>query len=302
MQAMKARIFNIERFALHDGPGIRTTVFFKGCPLRCPWCANPESQQWARQLMYQQSRCTFCLGCVENCPNAAVFFEGKGIVIDRDKCQVCGVCVGQCPNNALSLTGREKSIDEIYAEVIKDKDYYIASSGGMTLSGGEVMLQWEAAKGLIRKARADGIHTAIETCGDVPIKAFEELAEDTDLFLYDIKHMDKERIRSVTGGNLDRILQNLSWLAQQKANGVIIRMPVIPQFNDSHKVITQVFGLAKKLGIREVHLLPYHTLGIHKYGQLGMAYQMPEKGIVKEELLPYVRIGGQMGLMVCIGG
>lgn len=256
---MKAAIFNIERFAIHDGSGIRTTVFFKGCPLRCPWCANPESQQQVSKLDHW-------------------------------------------PDNALSLAGEKKSIDQIYAEVIKDKDYYIASNGGMTLSGGEVMLQWGAAKELLRKAKADGIHTAIETCGDVPTKAFEELSEYTDLFLYDVKHMDEERIRSVIGGNLKRILQNLTWLVRQKANEIIIRVPVIPEFNHDTVTITQILELAKRLGIREVHLLPYHALGIHKYERLGMRYQMPEQGIAKEELLPYVSIGEQMGLTMCIGG
>lgn len=299
---MKATIFNIERFAIHDGPGIRTTVFFKGCPLRCPWCANPESQKQIRQLQYQKNKCVTCLNCVKHCFSGAITFEDGRIVIDRDKCKSCGACVSNCPNSALTWIGEEKSVDEIYAEIIKDKDYYDASGGGVTLSGGEVMVQWKAAKELLQLAKAAGIHTAVETCGDVSAEAFEELAEYVDLFLYDVKHMDAEKLRLVTGGNLERILENLSYLAERRTSEVIIRMPVIPGFNDEKRVIMQIFEQAQMLGIHEVHLLPYHTLGIHKYEQLGTAYQMPDQGIPKEELEPYVNLGEQMGLKVCIGG
>lgn len=253
MQAMKATIFQIERFALHDGPGIRTTVFFQGCPLRCPWCANPESRQQIRQ---------------------------------RDSV----------------LAAEEKDTREIYAEVVRDKDYYAASNGGMTLSGGEATLQWKAAKELLGRAKADGIHTAIETCGDVPMNALKELSGDTDLFLYDMKHIDADKIRSVVGGDLERILQNLAWLAGQGANEIVIRVPVIPEFNHDPGVIRGIFKLADSLGIREVHLLPYHTLGLHKYERLGIPYQMPRQGILKEELLPYAGMGEQMGLTIGIGG
>lgn len=299
---MNATIFNIERFAIHDGPGIRTTVFFKGCPLRCPWCANPESQKQTRQLKYQQSRCTACLNCVKNCPVGAVTYENDRIVIAREKCKKCGTCVGNCLSSALSFIGEEKSVDEIFNEIMKDKDYYDASGGGVTLSGGEVMLQGKAAKELLKKLKEDGIHTAIETCGDVPVEAFEELEKYVDLFLYDIKHVDAEKVRLVTGGNQERIFQNLSYLAERKRSEVIIRVPVIPQFNYESEVITKIFKLAQKLGIRQVHLLPYHTLGIHKYEQIGAVYQMPVQGIDKKELQPYVSIGEQMGLSICIGG
>lgn len=299
---MKASIFNIERFAIHDGPGIRTTVFFKGCPLRCPWCANPESQKMTKQLKYQHSKCTTCLTCVKGCPNNAISFEDGEIIIARDKCRQCGICVSNCLSSALSFVGEEKNIDEIYAEIMKDKDYYDASGGGVTLSGGEVMLQMKSAKELLKKLKASGIHTAIETCGDISTVAFKELAEYVDLFLFDIKHVDSEKVKDVTGGNLERLLHNLSYLAERKISEVIIRVPVIPQFNYEEEVITQIFRLAQTLGICEVHLLPYHTLGIHKYDQLGMSYQMQGKGIKKEELLPYVNIGKQMGLKVCIGG
>ena len=299
---MKATIFNIERFAIHDGPGIRTTVFFKGCPLRCPWCANPESQKKITQIKYQLNKCTACLRCVNSCSNGAIAFEGERIVISGEKCKRCGNCVSNCLNNALSLVGEEVDTDEIYAEILKDKDYYEASGGGVTLSGGEVMLQWKAAGELLKKIKAAGIHTAIETCGDVPIEAFQELEEYVDLFLFDIKHIDPEKVKNVTGGDLERILQNLSYLAKRKVSEVIIRVPVIPEFNYDAAIITQIFKSAQKLKIREVHLLPYHTLGIHKYGQLGMTYQMQEQGIPKEELQPYVSMGERMGFNVCIGG
>lgn len=299
---MNAAIFNIERFAIHDGPGIRTTVFFKGCPLRCPWCANPESQKQIKQLKYQKSKCTACLSCVKSCPAGAISFENNRIVIARDKCRKCGVCVSKCPGSALSFIGEERSVDEIFTEIMKDKDYYDASGGGVTLSGGEVMLQWKAAKELLKMVKDAGIHTAIETCGDVPGEYFEELAEYVDLFLYDIKHIVPEKVRNVTGGDLDRILKNLSYLAERKKNEVIIRVPVIPQFNYEPEVIMQIFEMAKEFKIQKVHLLPYHTLGMHKYEELGTTYQMPAQGITKEELQPYVSKGEQMGLSVCIGG
>lgn len=299
---MNATIFNIERFAIHDGPGIRTTVFFKGCPLRCPWCANPESQKAARQLQHQSNKCSTCQSCVRNCPNGAILCKEGRIVINREACKKCKVCVEVCPNGALSIVGQEQSIEKIYEVLIRDKDYYEASGGGITLSGGEVMLQWKVAKELLRKAKAEGIHTAVETCGDVPIEAFEELTGYVDLFLFDIKHMDAEKLRNVTGGSLERILQNVSYLAKQKEHQMIIRVPVIPEFNDNAAVMTQIFELAQRFGIPEVHLLPYHTLGIHKYEQLGMTYQMKEQGMTKEELQSFVRMGEQMGLSVGIGG
>ena len=299
---MKATIFNIERFAIHDGPGIRTTVFFKGCPLKCPWCANPESQKQIKQLQYNQKKCVTCGYCVKNCPNGAIAFQEEKIVLLREKCQKCGRCVENCPNTALSFIGEEREIDEIYAEVIKDKDYYVASGGGVTLSGGEVMLQPKAAKELLKRLKADGIHTAVETCGDVQAEAFRKLVEYVDLFLFDVKHVDREKVKNVTGGNLERILQNLSYLATCKISEIVIRVPIIPHFNYEAEVITKIFELAQRCEIREVHLLPYHTLGIHKYEQLGMNYQMPEQRILKEELLSYASMGEQMGLKVGIGG
>lgn len=299
---MKATIFNIERFAIHDGPGIRTTIFFKGCPLRCPWCANPESQKKIKQLQYNQKKCVACGYCVRNCPNGAISLNEERVVFSREVCQKCGACVKSCPSSALSFIGVNKEIDEIYAEVIKDKDYYMASGGGVTLSGGEAMFQPKAAKELLKRLKADGIHTAIETCGDVPTESFRELIEYVDLFLFDVKHINPEKVKNVTGGNLERILQNLSYIANHKASEIVIRVPVIPQFNNEPEIITQIFELAQKNRIREVHLLPYHTLGIHKYGQLGMTYQMPEQGILKEELKPYANLGEQMGLKICIGG
>jgi pyruvate formate lyase activating enzyme len=264
-------IFDIKKFAVHDGPGIRTTVFLKGCPLRCKWCHNPESQAFGPQLAQFPRNCIGCGKCLEVCPQQGITPTTEGNVIDRLLCRNCGTCAKTCYAEALVLHGREATVAEVLAEVEKDRLFYENSGGGMTLSGGEPLAQPQFAIALLREAQARGLHTALDTSGDVPWAILEEAVRYADLVLYDVKCVDPELHLGGVGRPNDRIIGNLRQLGQGDTP-VYLRVPVVPGFNDSAEELAAIGRLAEELpAVREVELLRYHGLGEGKYASLGLA-------------------------------
>ena len=285
-----ARIMEIERFAIHDGPGLRTTIFLQGCPLRCPWCANPESQTISDKLLYNTTKCVLCGTCIKNCPTQSIkLIDGK-IVINRDTCIKCRLCADNCLAEAIYFIGQTKTISEIMKIILKDKEYYEVSNGGVTISGGEPFVQYDVLCALLSECKNNGIHTAIETTGDTDWEKIEKVQDKIDLFLYDMKHIDPEKLKEVPKGNGNRILSNLKKLASLCPEKIIIRVPVIPSFNYDEDTINGIINFAIDNKIKEVNLLPYHNLGKSKYEHLGLTYPMGDIPMLKkEELLKYAR-------------
>lgn len=292
----KGITFNIQKFSIHDGPGIRTTVFFKGCPLRCEWCSNPESQIKNVQILHDQSKCSYCLSCVAACPNGAITHEDNKIIINEDKCVGCLTCVNSCPNRALSYEGDYQTIEEIVDICMQDIDFYEESGGGVTISGGEGMSQPEFLKKLIAELKKNSVHVTIETTGYVKKETFEELARELDLLLFDVKHYDREKHYNGTKVYNDLIVENLKW-AIDNGIEVLPRIPVIPDFNDS---LEDAEGLAKLLvevGAKKVQLLPFHQFGEKKYELLNRNYKYKnKKALYPEDLEEYQKIFEDKGL------
>ena len=251
------RIFDIQRTSLVDGPGVRTTVFFKGCNLRCRWCHNPESQRFEPELLLHKNKCTGCGICRAVCPNGLTH------------CTACGKCADTCAAGARELAGRDADVEEVFAEVCKDARYYERSGGGVTCSGGECMLQTGALTELLRLCREAGIHTAVDTAGCVPWESFEAVSPYTDLFLYDVKGMDEEAHIRNTGKSNRLILENLSRLAELAPEKILVRIPVIPGVNDTDDEMEAMAAFLRERELRAVELLPYHRMGEHKYADLG---------------------------------
>ena len=270
--AVTGTVFNIQRYSLHDGPGIRTTVFLSGCPMSCNWCSNPESQSAAGALMHNDKKCLRCGRCAEVCPEAAIRMTADGPAIDRALCTLCGVCVDNCVPHALRMSARSMSVQEVVQIVERDLAFYRRSGGGMTLSGGEPLLQPGFAREVLRAGRDIGIDTALETAGCVPWAALEAAVPWVDHLLYDVKHLDSETHRRHTGLPNALILENLRRVAPL-AKELIVRIPVIPGFNATDEAIRQIAEFALGLGAKELHILPYHRLGQAKYAQLGLDYE-----------------------------
>ncbi|MDH4267107.1 MAG: glycyl-radical enzyme activating protein [Deltaproteobacteria bacterium] len=260
-------VFDIQRYSIHDGPGIRTTVFFKGCPLRCDWCQNPESQSAKPEIFFDRSRCSRCGECVAICPEKASSLSGESLRLDRRICRGCGKCADLCPHEARKLVGRYMTVDEVMHPILKDIKFYENSGGGVTLSGGEPTAQIHFALALLRRCQELGLHTALETCGYASWTQLEKLLAYTDLFLYDIKHLQEAKHLEGTGKNNFRIIDNAIRIA--KVRPMIVRVPLIPHFNDSPEEIRAIarFG-HKELGSIGVDLLPYNRLGEGKYERL----------------------------------
>ncbi len=265
---MKGRLLDLKRMCVHDGPGIRTTVFLKGCPLRCGWCHNPEGLRVEPEIGYFQAKCRLCGRCAQVCPHGAqVVFAGRH-EFEREKCRGCGRCVTVCPVEALELYGREATAESVVASVLEDRTFYAQSGGGVTLSGGEPLMQAEFCAEVFRRLRAEGVHCALETSGAVDWERFALVRPQTDLFLFDVKHVDGARHRAGTGGASARILANLSRLAETGAQ-IEVRVPLIPGFNADVASLEAIgrflLGLPRLSGVR---LLPYH-LARRKYAVVG---------------------------------
>ena len=302
------RVFNIQRYSIHDGAGIRTLVFLKGCPLRCLWCCNPESQRSGPELGFVASRCVSdreCgAPCVPACPSGAIRLDPEGRpAIDRGACDACGRCAAVCGKDALKVVGREMTVDEVLMEVEKDRPFYRRSGGGITLGGGEPLAQCRFAAALLAAARETYLHTALETCGHAPWDHFEEVLRHVDLLQFDIKHLDPARHRDLTGQSNDLILDNLKRVPRVKSpRDVIIRVPVVPGCNDSPADIRETAGFVAGLGFEQIELVPYHRLGVPKYRQYGMPYSLPDCQAAPQDRLEELRkIVGECGLREMAG-
>lgn len=297
-------IFDIQKFSVHDGPGIRTIVFFKGCPLWCQWCANPESQSFQPELLHYPDKCIGCGKCMTVCePGCFRLDNDKKIVLDRTKCTQCGECSKTCYAGALRQSGKPMTIEDVIKEVDKDMVFYKNSGGGITFSGGEAMCFPEAVSELAKHYKEKGVSTAIETCGCVDWENFEKVLPYMDLIMYDLKIMDDEKHIQYTGGSNKQILKNLKKIS--KLVHTVVRIPIIPTINDSEKEIDQFgkFISEMKDDIKTVHLLPYHNFGISKYRAMGKKYLLEDLEAPSDEQMEEIksRLEGY-GFEVIIGG
>jgi pyruvate formate lyase activating enzyme len=299
----KGIVFDVKRYATDDGPGIRTTVFFKGCPLHCWWCHNPEGQGPRPELMYKRSRCKGSGECAKSCPKGAISKSGQTVSVNRKLCDSCGKCTSVCPTGALIVVGKVMTVDEILREIEQDVTFYDESGGGVTFSGGEPLMQPDFLDALLEGCRKKNIHTALDTCGFAPWKTVDTIRDKVDLFLYDIKTLDSQAHRKYTRVSNKLIIQNFRTLAE-KGSKISIRFPVIPGFNDDEKSITRIGEFALSHAVKQICLLPYHRAGIEKYRNLDRAYRLedvPSPGDqkmqqVKERLVKQgldVRVGGE---------
>lgn len=261
---MKAMIFDIQRGSFVDGDGVRTTVFFKGCNLRCKWCHNPEGLKKEREMLFYKDKCTHCNKCVEICPN------------NQKNCTLCAKCTLFCPNNAREIAGKECTASEVMAQILKDKAYYEKSGGGVTFSGGECMLQIDFLAEILKLCKENKINTAVDTAGNVPYEYFERILPYTDTFLYDVKCITDKLHINGTGVSNKQILDNLARLVKVGAN-ITVRVPLIGGFNDTKDEQEKIKSYLKSLNITKVEYLPYHNMAEHKYNALNMTFTKYQK-------------------------
>ncbi len=282
----RGRVFSIERFSIHDGPGVRTSVFLKGCNLSCIWCHNPESGRGDGELQFVEKDCILCGQCGQVCERGVHQFytdgsRGTEHFIFRETCVLCGRCVRSCPADALHVLGYEISVAEAMKLIRRDKIYY-KTDGGVTLSGGEPLLQAAFSRELLSQCKEENISTCVETAGDVPFERFRQVMDVTDVFLFDYKLSDEDSMRRFTGGNLERILDNLHAL-RREGGEVILRCPVIPGINDTEAHFRSIAALAHREKIRQVELMPYHNFGKDKWLQIGRDYKLKDLESVSRE-------------------
>ena len=300
---MKGIVFNIERYSTEDGPGIRTVVFLKGCPLSCIWCANPESQMKKPQIMHFSNRCHFCGRCVEKCPNNAIAPSDEfGVLTDIKRCTLCGECINACYYGAREFTGTEMSVEEVINEVVRDIDFYNESNGGVTFSGGEPLNQPEFLKELIGACKSKGIHTAVETSLYADENNVKIALAEIDLVYADIKHINTVLHKKYTNVNNEKILKNFK-LLEELNKKIIVRIPYIPDINDELDTQREIFQWVSKLkNLLWIEILPYHRLGLLKYKGIGKRYALPDLQPIKKEDLEYlIEMGAACNVKVRIG-
>ncbi len=286
-----ANVFNIERFATEDGPGIRTLVFLKGCALRCKWCANPESQLFEKEIMFNSNACIGCGKCIESCElNAVEYIEDFGFITDNKKCNQCMKCVDNCYQNARTLMGKEYTVDELVEEVLKDEEYFKTSNGGVTFSGGEPLFYAEFIEEFSKRMKDRGISVLIETCGHIPLENIKLCVPYVDMIFYDFKHIDSQKHKEFTGAGNEKILYNLCWLNDNFKGELSVRYPYIPGCNDEKEDIEGFLEYVSRLkNIKEVWFLPYHRLGLPKYQGLGRKYEMDDMESLKIKDIEFLK-------------
>ena len=301
---MTGRIFDIKRYSIHDGPGIRTTVFLKGCALRCLWCHNPESVDPGPELMHWPGRCVRCYACAKACPLGAISEDGAGaVVVDRNRCDLCGQCAEACLYDAMQIVGREMTVDDVVAEVERDRVFYEQSGGGVTLSGGDPIFQADFAEAVLGACRSRGLHTVLDTAGMSQNGVLDRLAAKADLVLYDLKCMDEARHRAFTGASNAPILDNLKRLAAAGTE-VWVRVPLVGGVNDDEDNIRRTIALLLSLKtIRRVGLLPYHSGGLEKARRIGKDSQFRKfEGLSEERIAGIEAAFREAGFDVRRGG
>ena len=300
---MTGLVFNIQRFSVNDGPGIRTTVFLKGCPLHCLWCHNPESISPKKELIVREDRCIRCGDCMSLCKNGAISRQEGEFVTSRELCKQCGDCVDLCYAEAREIVGKEMTVEEVMNEIEKDSLFFDESGGGVSFSGGEPLLQHEFLLGLLKACKHKGHHTVVDTTGFTTPAILERTVPFVDLFLYDLKTLDDKKHKEYTGVSNQTILENLRLLVRLHKE-VIVRIPVIPGVNETSEDIQQIGSFIEALGgIREVQLLPYHQTGVDKYRRLGLDYRM--KQVVPPTTQHMNEIASELGdhvSLVSVGG
>ncbi|GAM55139.1 pyruvate formate-lyase activating enzyme [Vibrio ishigakensis] len=272
---MNGVIFDIQKFSVNDGPGVRTTVFLKGCQMKCVWCHNPESLSVQKQLSFSEQKCTSCKSCVEVCPNDVHSFDANGRhLVDFNACDACGKCVDACLHGALKIYGKTMSVDEVFDEVIKDKVYFDKSGGGITLSGGEALKQFDFCLALAKKCKQHGLHVCIETNGASKSDHYRAIAPFVDLFLFDYKATGDKAHKQLTGLTRRLVDENLALLNQLNAD-VILRCPIIPEYNLSNEHLAAISELTLAYNnIQKVEVLPYHNFGQGKAKEIGREYEV----------------------------
>jgi len=299
---MRGLVFDMQRYSLHDGPGVRTNLFLKGCTLRCAWCSNPESHRPLPEIAFFGDLCFGCGDCLSVCPTGSLEPEGTRVRWSRSLCNDCGACVRVCPAGVFRVVGEEITATEAIARVVRDSAFY-TEGGGLTLTGGEPALQPGFAQEVLRLAHKEGLHTALETCGHVPWLNLQSLLPYLDLVLYDIKHLDPQRHRDGTGASNQLILDNARRMAASEVS-MVVRVPLIPGFNANREDLSAIARYVIELkSVHEVHVLPYHSLGRAKYRSLGrhnpMGDALPMTAEEADALADVIR---SYGLCVRVGG
>ncbi len=296
-------VFNIQRYCLQDGPGIRTTVFLKGCPLSCSWCHNPEGMAPQPEVAVIESRCLVCGECRRACRFSESLSGGRALQTGHELCTLCGDCVEACPTGARQVIGAEMTVQEVMREIVRDRVFYEESQGGVTFSGGEPLMQVGFLCELLEACRSAGIRTAVDTCGFAAPGDLLAIAPMTDLFLYDLKFMDDAKHRQHTGVSNSAILSNLKALGSIHGN-IWLRIPLIPGINDSEEDFEILARFAASVrGVRQVNLLPYHKTGLHKFRRLGLTYSLENVQEPSAELIESIRLKfAAVGISAVAGG